>query len=1139
MKMTINKRKKYQLSLFLLMLFGIGLFSLSSCELFTTADLEENQPESTNETSTNSNEEGTLLLVVSPYFTDNFRAAITNRSAYPDFASELSNFEFYAVCTSSFGEKKGTYDSTEGTVTFDITSTPFTNKTIEFFARNSTSHVDLLYAKIENVNFNVAGQEINTSLYFQEYTSATGRPDDNPTPNGYISLQVSAQTGSKIVCRVYDSSATPLLVSGATASGSAIEISGTDNAITIQTVTAGIAPGKYTAKIFIYKDGNDGSSGGTPSNPDYREEIINVWPGITTNRWYLSDGSKNQDLSITITPGVKFYVKGSDPTGPYADGGVTLPASYTPNGTILAPFSSLQAAINLCQSSSASYRIILCGTVNESITIGENVAIAAAITIEGSGNSENNIINGGFSSGNEGRVFEITRMAVNITLKNITITGGFLSGASDYGAGIFVDAQNYPAVNIENSQIIGNTAKKGGGIYIGDSASVKAFSGTLIKNNSADEGGAVYCGTGGFFYMGGSAYIPYGISGTKAAGKNDIYLSTSCKIQISGKLTPPAECLADDKILAAIKPQTYDDTNEVLRIASSAQPATSLKKEHDKFTVVPDSADPSINWGVGMSGKLVHSTSLLTATTTSGLNSTFDGSSAISSSEVFKSQRKIGTIKSIIASDHETTQGEYEKYCQYGGTAPSDEIGKGDYYPAYNVSWYDAIIYCNLRSIDDGLEPVYVVGGKTNPSQWTNIVGNAEEGYCAPASCSWDVTIQGDKNGWRLPTEIEWEFLARGGDLTATQTTFSGSNIAADVAWYGPSEGDDGTANGQVHPVKTKNPNNLDIYDMSGNVWEWTNDWHSNASSYPWIPLDTPTSGSYQDKSNSRRVTKGGGYSGGVGQSPVYNRGSSSPNYRNSDMGFRVVRGAQYVGSKLPSVYKEVGDIVFNDGSATPYTSGMTITNDQKSAAIGLIFYKGTGLNSDDSEGNADTTTIRTLGVGLKHDQSGRAWCTSGADAWNKNIITIQCPNSGSAGAFTFTGDKNGSDNLVQIEAFDGVSDTTVASKYPAFYFGKNYKDLTGSHVSGTAYEDGWYLPSIAELFQIYACRADTSNGFNVDIASQALGGTMFVSSEYWSSSQVDSINYDACLLSFSNGDVITNIGKNTTTKYACAIHEF
>ena len=220
-----------------------------------------------------------------------------------------------------------------------------------------------------------------------------------------------------------------------------------------------------------------------------------------------------------------------------------------------------------------------------------------------------------------------------------------------------------------------------------------------------------------------------------------------------------------------------------------------------------------------------------------------------------------------------------------------------------------------------------------------------------------------------------------------------------------------------------------------------------------------------------------------------------------------------YIGTKAPSEAKAVGDIVFSDGSATPYTSGLTLTDTQKAAAIAVIFYVGTELNSGD-----DTTTSRTLGVGLAHNTSGLAWCTSGANAYIKNIATIQCPASGNAGALTFTGDKNGSDNLSQIGTFlssnSSTDDTATEANYPAFYYAKNYASQTGSHVASTDYASDWYLPSIAELFQVWKSRE------TVNAAIEACGGTKFnLSYCYWSSSQYSSFVNFACYLSFYDGD--------------------
>jgi len=239
--------------------------------------------------------------------------------------------------------------------------------------------------------------------------------------------------------------------------------------------------------------------------------------------------------------------------------------------------------------------------------------------------------------------------------------------------------------------------------------------------------------------------------------------------------------------------------------------------------------------------------------------------------------------------------------------------------------------------------------------------------------------------------------------------------------------------------------------------------------------------------------------------------------------------GSEYIlGSKIPYETKAVGDIVFYDGSATPYTSGLTLTDAQKNAAIAVIFYVGTELNNAN-----DTTTVRTLGVGLQQSENELAW-TAG-NAANINISTVN------------PSDKNGSDNLEQIGQFldqnGSTDDTGDASKYPAFYYAKNYKNVTGSHVAGTAYETGWYLPSLSELTQVYNAKT------TVNAAIALCGGKQFGSVEdpwYRTSTQNSAATTNCFQINFSDGTTI-NYRKIYTHDnypslyfgYASAIREF
>lgn len=248
------------------------------------------------------------------------------------------------------------------------------------------------------------------------------------------------------------------------------------------------------------------------------------------------------------------------------------------------------------------------------------------------------------------------------------------------------------------------------------------------------------------------------------------------------------------------------------------------------------------------------------------------------------------------------------------------------------------------------------------------------------------------------------------------------------------------------------------------------------------------------------------------------------------------------IGTKARTEPKEVGDIVFNDGTAMPYADYDALDEEGKNAvkpyAIALIFYKGTQLFDW-----ADTTTLRTLGVGLKH--GNEKWCTSSANACDKDIATISRANC-----------QNGSEALEKMGLFliqnGSTDDTGIEANYPAFYFAKNYKrqKLSGestSRVVGTAYENGWYLPSCLEFERLREnCSSVSENMiFDVSAASVALGGDSFdldSSVYYVSSSNNTSITSTAINfgLDFMGGsdNILFNLPKGDASKVV-VIREF
>ena len=194
------------------------------------------------------------------------------------------------------------------------------------------------------------------------------------------------------------------------------------------------------------------------------------------------------------------------------------------------------------------------------------------------------------------------------------------------------------------------------------------------------------------------------------------------------------------------------------------------------------------------------------------------------------------TLGNFKISKTEVTVRQYRQYCgETGRKMPeSPPWGWLDDHPITKVSWHDCVAYCD----------------------WLSEKLDAE---------------------YRLPTEAEWEYAARGGKQSKG-TKYSGGRSIELVGWF------DENSNDRTQQVATKKPNELGLYDMSGNVWEWCRDWYEE-SYYKNSPSTNPRGPS----TGSHRVLRGGSWNASAEDCRVANRSNLTPGYRSYSDGFRVV----------------------------------------------------------------------------------------------------------------------------------------------------------------------------------------------------------------------------------------------------------
>ncbi|MCL2609431.1 MAG: formylglycine-generating enzyme family protein, partial [Treponema sp.] len=227
--------------------------------------------------------------------------------------------------------------------------------------------------------------------------------------------------------------------------------------------------------------------------------------------------------------------------------------------------------------------------------------------------------------------------------------------------------------------------------------------------------------------------------------------------------------------------------------------------------------------------------------------------------------KMVGTFR---MGKYPVTQEQWEKVMEDNPSSFNSNPAEGEVQekrPVEYVNWYDVLVFANKLSVMEGLSPVYEIKGSTDPEDWGTVPSFYNE--------DWDaVKVRKAANGWRLPTELEWEYAAKGGMVSSGYGSsydyhpYAGSDDVDEVAWYVDN------SDRMTHEVGKKRPNELGLYDMSGNVYEWCYD-----LSNPNFP-------------NAARVSRGGCWGDVAAYVRLSFRNGGDPFIQRDFTGFRLVR---------------------------------------------------------------------------------------------------------------------------------------------------------------------------------------------------------------------------------------------------------
>lgn len=704
-------------------------------------------------------------------------------------------------------------------------------------------------------------------------------------------------------------------------------------------------------------------------------------------------------------------------------------------------------------------------------------------------------LDGGFTGDAKGSTLSVAAQPP-VILKKLKITGGDATFTDNSaGGGIYAYRGSVEAHDV---LITGNRATKGGGVYVGSKATFSIKSGS-IANNIAGTGSGVCVDSKwdstpksyGTFIMSGLAVVE---------SDNDVYLNRGTHITIGG-------ALSGTRPVAKIFSTVYENDTEILVLGEGS--GTTIEDEYEKFDIIQRDIEAQIT----KEGKLLLNVDSV-GVTSQITSMTSDGSVEISG-YVANGDSFIASLYSALLTLKESDSSVKVTNLDMSGVVGLTELPDNAFWTNstsnYVTNLESITLPDSVTSIGSsafrgaGLTTIYI------PANLTSI--NPDAFYdCRYLST---ITISEECKNFKVVDNVLYSKDGTKLVMYVDKTTENDFTIPASVTEIGKyaflqakitalSFESDSTLKtiGYNAFYGCSGLTQLEIPDSVTTIELYAFYSCSNLTSVK-LPNGT-TSLSYCSFGTCSKLEsviipktlteiESGAFTNCNALKTVYYSGSEADKAKMT-ISDTVIKGTSVTWTYLhKSAPDTVGDIVFNDGTAMTYISGLTLTEEQKAAAVVVIFYAG---NESDILGE------KLLGVGLHESEETLVWAKSGTLGYSTQITSIAIRGSGatnfetvdSAASWTFTSssDLDGSNNWEEICKIDSTASENAAENYPAFDWVNKY---ASSYSIPVDTEKNWYMPTMAEHSMLYREKTTVN-------AAISLAGGNALTGQYWSSSQ-------------------------------------